>query len=91
MLSIVKLALRISTNSFDTELTMLINDCLSEMTHLGVTGAVFTSTDPQIQSTAIAYCKWKFGNNEDKDEWEKVYHTKLGQLKSMTDYTSFGD
>ena len=86
MLTIVKLALRISTNSFDDELNLLISDCLSEMTHMGIAGAVDTSTDTQIKSTVIAYCKWKFGNNEDKEEWERIYHVKLAQLKSMTDY-----
>lgn len=86
MLNIVKLALRISTTSFDDELNLLISDCLSEMTHMGIAGAVDTSTDTQIKSTVIAYCKWKFGNNEDKEQWERIYHIKLAQLKSMTDY-----
>ena len=86
MLTIVKLALRISSTTFDTELTLLINDCISEMIGLGIPGITSSSTDPQVQSTVIAYCKWKFGNNEDKDEWRDIYHTKLGQLKSMTGY-----
>lgn len=36
MLTIVKLALRITTDAFDMELNMLINDCIDEMTSLGV-------------------------------------------------------
>lgn len=90
MLTLVKLALRITTNSFDTELNMLINDCLAEMSGLGVLGAVSTSTDAQIQSTVVAYCKWKFGDAENKDAFERIYHTKLAQLKTMTGYTDWG-
>ena len=45
--------------------------------------------DPQIQSALIAYCKWKFGFNDDADRWEKIYHTKLAQLKTMTGHTEW--
>ena len=86
MLALIKLALRISTTAFDTELQMLIDDCISEMVGLGIPDITSESTDPQIKSTVIAYCKWKFGNNADKDEWRDIYHIKLGQLKSMTGY-----
>ena len=91
MLDIVKLALRIATTTFDTEISLLIADCILEMNTLGVTSATADSTDSQIQSAVIAYCKWKFGNNEDKDEWRDIYHIKLGQLKSTTGYTDFGE
>lgn len=45
--------------------------------------------DPQVQSALIAYCKWKFGFNDDADRWEKIYHTKLAQLKTMTGHTEW--
>ena len=89
MLDIVKLALRISTNAFDGEISDLISAAILEMNHLGVTAATEDTEDPQIVSAVIAYCKWLFGANEDADRWRDVYHIKLGQLKAMSGYTTW--
>lgn len=90
MLNAIKLALRIATNAFDSEIQTLIDAAIAEMAGLGVTAATSTTTDPQIISAVIAYCKWQFGNNEDADRWRDIYHIKLGQLKTMTGYTDWG-
>lgn len=89
MLNAIKLALRISTNAFDSEIQTLIDAAIAEMAGLGVTASTSTTTDPQIISAVIAYCKWQFGNNEDADRWRDIYHIKLGQLKTMTGYTDW--
>lgn len=89
MLEIVKLALRIVTDDFDEEIQLLIDDCISEMEHLGVTVFEQGEDDPQIVSAIIAYCKWRFGDADNKTEWEKIYHTKLGQFQMMSLYTEF--
>lgn len=89
MLEKVKLALRISTNAFDTELQTLIDAAADEMKGLGVVVSTASSQDPQIISAIIAYCKWLFGNNEDADRWRDIYHIKLGQLKTMSGYTDW--
>lgn len=89
MLNAIKLALRISTNAFDSEIQTLIDAAIAEMAGLGVTEATSTTTDSQIISAVIAYCKWQFGNNEDADRWRDIYHIKLGQLKTMTGYTDW--
>lgn len=91
MLEIVKKALRIVTDAFDDEIQLLIDSCMEEMRGLGV---VITTDDGlpssvQVQSAIIAYCKWLFGNNEDAERWRDIYHTKLGQLKTMTGYTEW--
>ncbi len=90
MLAAVKLALRITTTAFDSEIQMLIDAAIAEMNGLGVTAATADTTDPQILSAVIAYCKWLFGSNEDADRWRDIYHVKLGQLKAMTGYTDWG-
>lgn len=90
MLAAVKLALRITTTAFDSEIQMLIDAAIAEMNGLGVTAATADTTDPQIISAVIAYCKWLFGSNEDADRWRDIYHVKLGQLKAMTGYTDWG-
>ena len=94
LLNIVKLALRITTSAFDAELRLLICACLEEMEAMNVLvernpGGGPTSS--QVQSAVVAYCKWQFGNHEDKDQWEQIYHTKLAQLKTMTGFTDWRD
>jgi hypothetical protein len=91
MLELVRKALRIKTEDFDDEISLLIDDCLSEMTGLGVTGCTAFTQDSQILSAVIAYCKWKFGDSETKDDFERIYHTKVGQLMNMDGYTNWGD
>lgn len=89
MLTKIKLALRITSTTFDDEIQLYIDSCLAEMTALGVIGAIGTSKDPQIIEAVISYCKWKFGDNENKAEWEAIYHQKLAQLKTMTGHTKW--
>ena len=91
MLAAVKLALRITTTAFDTEIQQLIDAAAAEMATLGVVVATAASTDPQICTAVIAYCKWQFGNNEDADRWRDIYHEKLAQLKMATGFTDWGD
>lgn len=92
MLTIVKTALRISGDAFDNELQLLIDACIEELKGLGVevaTGANGVPTSKQVQTAIIAYCKWQFGDNEHKTEFEAIYHTKLSQLKTMDGYTDW--
>ena len=90
MLNQVKLALRISTNAFDSEIQNLIDAAILEMNKLGVTASTDDTTDPQIISAVVAYCKWLFGESDEADRWRDIYHIKLGQLKAMSGYTDWG-
>lgn len=92
MLTIVKLALRIAGTDYDTELSLLISACIEELEGLNVTVATDTNgvpTSSQVQTAIIAYCKWQFGDNNSKEQFEAIYHTKLAQLKTMSDYTDW--
>lgn len=95
MLQLVKLALRITTTAFDEELNMLIASCLQELQAMNVN--IVSGCDgeapasDQVKAAVVAYCKWQFGNHDDKDQWEKIYHTKLAQLKTMTGFTDWRD
>jgi hypothetical protein len=94
MLALVKLALRISTTAYDAELNMLIASCLQELEAMNVvieTGDDGAPTSEQVKAAVVAYCKWQFGNLEEKDQWRDIYHTKLAQLKTMTGYTDWRD
>lgn len=92
MLTIVKTALRIAGDAFDAELELLIAACIEEMSGLNVivdTDAEGVPTSSQVRTAIIAYCKWQFGDNNNKADFEAIYHTKLSQLKTMTNYTDW--
>lgn len=94
MLDIVKLALRITTAAYDTELNLLISSCIDEMEHLGVIVDMDDQGEPtsaQVQIAIVAYCKWQFGDNDEKDAWRGIYHEKLAQMKMMTGLTDWRD
>lgn len=87
MIDHVKLALRISTNAFDAEINLLINDCLDELQNLGIISSrEDADDDPQITNCCVFYCKWKFGDNDHSERWEKIYHEKVTRLMYTTGY-----
>ena len=45
----------------------------------------------QVKLAVIAWCKWQFGNNEDKDQWREIYDRNLAEMKMMTGLTDWGD
>ncbi len=93
MLELVKTALRVTTDAFDDEIQLYIDDCINSMNKLGVVAATSTTNDPQITTAVIAYCKWKFGHTsaDEKDAWRAIYEEKLAELKMQTGYTDWGE
>ena len=87
MLAKVKLALRISTNTFDTELTDLIEAAKLD---LGVAGVVVPATLDELVSRAIiTYCKMSFGLPEDYDRLNRSYDEQKAQLSNASGYTNW--
>lgn len=87
MLDKVKLALRITSNTFDTELNGLI---ASAQLDLGVAGVTLPSTLDDICDTAIiTYCKMHFGNPENYDRLKASYDEQKAQLSMSTGYTTW--
>lgn len=81
----VKMALRIKTDKFDTELTGLTNAALLD---LGVAGvAVPSDLDALIKQAVITYCKMNFGLPEDADRLKRSYDEQKAQLSNATGYT----
>lgn len=89
MLSTVKTALRITTNAFDTELTVLINAAISNIEKLTGMTVNQTTPDPQHLVAIIAYCKWQFGDADEKDAWARIYEGRVKELMTMTGYTDW--
>lgn len=87
MLDKVKLALRITSNVFDSELTGLI---ASAKLDLGIAGVTLPTELDDICTTAvITYCKMNFGNPENYDRLKKSYDEQKAQLSMATGYTTW--
>lgn len=89
MLDKVKLALRISTDAFDSELTDLINAAYDD---LGIAGVTNTELEtPLIIRAVITYCRCNFGQPDEYDRLKASYDEQKAQLSMSSDYTDWGD
>ena len=87
MLAKVKLALRITTDAFDSELTELIEAAKLD---LGIAGVVIPAEIDAIVSRAIVtYCKVNFGSPDEYDRLKASYDEQKAQLGMATGYTSW--
>ena len=88
MLDAVKMALRITTDAFDAEISALIAAALLD---LGVAGVTNTeSTDALIQMAVITYCRVHFREPEDFERLKRSYDEQKAQLGMCTGYTNWG-
>ena len=87
MLEKVKMALRIVTNSFDSELTDLIEAAKQD---LGIAGVIVPSElDAIVTRAIITFCKMSFGLPEDYDRLKASYDEQKAQLSNATGYTDW--
>ena len=87
MLEKVKLALRISTDAFDSELSDLIDAAKLD---LGIAGVVVPDElDAIVSKAIITYCKMSFGLPEDYDRLKRSYDEQKAQLSNATGYTDW--
>ena len=83
----IKLALRITTDAFNAELTDLYNAALLDMGIAGVTNDDIN--DPLILRAVITYCKLHFGQPDDYDRLKRSYDEQKAQLSTATGYTTW--
>ena len=89
MLDQVKMALRIKTNVYDSELTYLI---AAAKLDLGIAGVVLPGElDELVTKAIITYCKLSFGIPEDYDRLKVSYDEQKAQLSTATGYTDWGE
>lgn len=88
MLDKVKLALRITTTAFDSELNDLISASLADLGLAGVT--TLTETDPLIIRAVTTYCRVHFGQPDDYERLKASYDEQKAQLMMSTGYTNWG-
>lgn len=91
MLEKVKLALRIKSQAFDSEIEDLIAAALADLGLAGVTAAQELEADPLITRAVVTYCRANFGEPEDYDRMKKSYDEQKAQLSMATGYTNWGE
>ena len=89
MLEKVKLALRITTDAFDSEIQDLIDAALADLGIAGVT--TITETDPLIVRAVTTFCRVNFGQPDDYDKLKYSYDEQKAQLQVATGYTNSGE
>lgn len=85
VLSKARMALRITTTAFDSEITDLI---LAACADLGVVGVSVedTTTDPLLIRAIITYVRLHFGQPDDYDRLKSSYDEQKAQLITCTGY-----
>ena len=89
MLNDVKTALRITTDAFDEELTVLIEAAYQDLGIAGVTPA--QPGDAIVTRAVITYCRANFGSPDDYDRVKASYDEQKAQLSMATGYTTWTD
>ena len=84
LLEDVKKACRVTSETFDSELTMLIE---SAKLDLGIAGVDLPETlDAICQIAIITYCKMNFGNPDNYDKLKASYDEQKAQLSMASAY-----
>jgi hypothetical protein len=84
-----KLALRISTDAFDTQISDLLDASFQDM---GIAGVVVPETLTAIvEMAAITYTAMHFGAPDEFDRLKRSYDEQKGQLATASGYTDWGD
>jgi len=85
MLSKVKLAMRLTTTAYDSEITRLINAAVADLGVVDIT-ATATTEDALLTQAIITYCRLHFGTPEDYDRLKASYDEQKAQLMTAKGY-----
>lgn len=93
LLDDVKVACRVTTDTFNNELTDLINAGLAD---LGITDInpdilVTSDTEPLVKRAVLTYCKMNFGTLDDGvyDRLKASYDEQKSQMLMSSDYNGW--
>jgi hypothetical protein len=87
LIAAAKLAGRIVTNEFDSEIERLLNAALLDM---GVAGVELpASLDALVATAAITYFRLHFGTPDDYERLERSYNEQKAQLSTNSAYTNW--
>lgn len=83
LLAAAKLALRITTDAFDTEIDTLLDAAFLDM---GIAGVNPPVADALVKTAAITYVRAHFGSPSDYDRLKKSYDEQKAQLQTASGY-----
>ena len=89
MLTKVRLALRITTTAFDSEINDLIDAALADLALAGVTQT--DTENPLIIRAVCTYCRLHFGDPDDPERLKASYDEQKAQMQTATGFTDWGD
>lgn len=87
MINSAKLAKRMMTPAFDTEVERLLDAALLDLGCAGV--AVPVELDPLVSQAAITYFLMNFGEPDNYDRLKASYDEQKAQLSMRTGYTEW--
>ena len=89
MIDTVKLALRISNNAYDTEISDLIEEAKADLKLCGLKETQIVDTNTLIKRAIVTYCKANFGlNNSDSEKLQRSYEAIRNHLAMSIDYNT---
>lgn len=88
-LASIKMALRITTSAFDTELEQLMQAALIDLHIAGVRGSNVALTDPLVLRAVATYCKMHFGEPDEYDRLKASYDEQKAQMSMASGYTAW--
>ena len=87
MITAAKLAKRMTTNAYDTEVSRLLDAAALD---LGVAGVEIPETmDVLVENAMITYFLMNFGEPDNYDKLKKSYDEQKAQLATCTGYTDW--
>ena len=87
LIAAAKLALRVVTTDFDSEIESYLDSALLD---LGVAGVeVPSGIDALVQTACVTYTRMHFGQPDDYDRLKKSYDEQKAQLSTCTGYTEW--
>lgn len=94
LLDDVKVACRVTSTAFDTELNDLISSALLDLGIVDIQSSLLVSENPTplIKQAVITYCKMNFGF-QSNDFYERIkgsYDEQKAQLLMSSEYTDWG-
>ncbi len=88
LLDDVKIALRLTTTAFDSQLIGLIEAAKLD---LGIAGVELPAELDAVCNLAVTtYCKMHFGQPDEYDRLKRSYDEQKAQLVTCTGYTDWG-
>ena len=84
MLDSIKLALRIKTSEFDSELLDLIAACKKDLALSGVDRV--EEEDALVERAAVLYCKAYFGTSDKSEQFARSYEALKCSMSLAGDY-----